>query len=141
MPRAVPAPAAVPPAAATPAAPWWRDHRRRNRAALLAFAALALLGTLLPAFGHLFGGDSRVLVVTMAQDAGQPGREALKTACGSLPGVSVVPDQGNPDPRVQGRFAVRFSLSGATARQEADLSACVGRQPHVRGFLVEGAGD
>lgn len=135
MSRAVSEPAAAPDG---PAPPWWRDRRRRNRAALVAFAALALLGTLLPAFGHLFGGDARVLVVTMAQDAGQPRREALKAACGSLPGVSVVPDKGNPDPRIQGRFPVRFSLAGATATQEAALTACVGRQPAVRGFLVEG---
>lgn len=128
---------AAPDAAARPV-PWWRDRRRRGRAAVIGFAAIALLSMLLSAFVVLAKGDRRVLVVTMAQDAGQPQREALKSACGSLPGVSVVADKGNPDPRVQGRFPVRFSLSGATTAQETALYACVNRQVGVRGFLVEG---
>jgi hypothetical protein len=118
--------------------PWWRDRRRRNRVALVVFASLALAGVLYPAVtGRLLGGDRRVLVVTMAQDAGQPEREALKQACGSLPGVTVVPDRGNPDPRIQGRFAVRFGIAGAGAAEEAALTACVNEQPGVRGFLVQ----
>lgn len=107
----------------------------------MTFAAVALLSMLLTGFVILSRGDQRVLVVTMAQDAGQPRREALKQACGSLPGVRVVADKGNPDPRIQGRFPVRFSLSGATSEQEAALYACVNRQPGVRGFLVEDSGN
>jgi hypothetical protein len=119
-------------------APWWRDRASRNRAALVAFAALALAGILYPAFTkYLFGGDRRVLVVTMAQDAGQAQREALKAACGSLPSVSVVEDRGDPDPRLQGRFAVRFRIAGASLTEEARLTQCVEAQPGVRGFLVQ----
>jgi hypothetical protein len=124
--------------AAGPGRPWWRDRRRRNRAALMAFAALALLGILYPAFtNYLFGGDRRVLVVTMAQDADQADREALKSACGDLPSVEVVPDRGDPDPRLQSRFAVRFRIAGASTVEEAALTACVGDQPGVRGYLVQ----
>ncbi len=61
----------------------------------------------------------------------------MKAACGDLPSVSVVPDRGNPDPRLQSRFAVRFSIAGATAQQEAALTTCLNEQPGVRGFLVE----
>ena len=117
---------------------WWRDRRRRNRVALVVFAALAGLGILYPAVtGYLLGGDRRVLVVTMDQGADQGDREQLKSACGSLPAVSVVDDRGDPDPRLQGRFTVRFRISGASVAQEAALTACVNRQPGVRGFLVQ----
>lgn len=117
---------------------WWRDRRRRNRVALVVFAALAGLGILYPAVtGYLLGGDRRVLVVTMDQGADQGDRERLKSACGSLPAVSVVDDRGDPDPRLQGRFTVRFRISGASVAQEAALTACVNRQPGVRGFLVQ----
>ena len=85
-------------------------------------------------------GDQRVLIVTMEQDAGQAERDALKRACGSLPSVSVVEDRGDPDPRVQGRFAVRFAIEGATVVEEAALTDCVERQPGVRGFLTRNEG-
>lgn len=119
-------------------APWWRDRRARNRAAVAAFAALAMTGMLFVAFtNYLFAGDRRVLVVTMAQDSTQADRESLKRACGSLPSVTVVADRGDPDPRLQGRFAVRFGIADATAQQEAALTACVNQQPGVRGFLTD----
>ena len=122
--------------------PWWRDASQRNRVAVIVFAMLALAGILFPAFtNYLFAGDQRVLVVTMAPDAGQPEREALKQACGALPGVSVVADRGNPDPRIQGRFPVRFSIADTTDAQYAALTACVNRQPGVRGLLAERDGD
>lgn len=121
-----------------PPRPWWRDSRRRTRVAVVVFAALALLGILFPAFtNYLFGGDRRVLVVTMEQDSTQADREALKQACGSLPSVSLVEDRGDPDPRLQGRFAVRFRIAGSTPAQEAALQSCVNDQPGVRGFLVQ----
>ncbi|MFP5219034.1 MAG: hypothetical protein ACLGIG_04755 [Actinomycetes bacterium] len=117
---------------------WWRDRRRRNRVALVAFATLALLGILYPAVtGYLLGGDRRVLVVTMAQDADQADRDRLKEACGSLPAVQVVEDRGDPDPRVQGRFTVRFRIGGASVAEEAALTQCVNEQRGVRGFLVQ----
>ena len=123
-------------------APWWRDARQRNRALLIAFAALALGGILFPAFtNYLFAGDRRVVVVTMAQDAQQSDRDNLKRACGSLPGVRVVADRGNPDPRVQGRFAVRFDVADITAPEYAALTSCINDQPRVRGFLTENDGN
>jgi hypothetical protein len=109
--------------------------------ALVAFAALALLGILYPAVtNYLLGGDRRVLVVTLEQGSDQADRDELKQACGSLPGVTVVADKGNPDPRVQGRFPVRFSMSGATAREEAALEACVQQLEQVRGFRTQERG-
>lgn len=116
---------------------WWQHRQTRTKVAVVTFAVLALLGMVLPAVGGLFSGDQRVLVVTLDQGAGQERRLALKAACGSLPGIGVVPDQGNGNPEVQGRFPVRFSLAGATPKQEAALTACVDAQPGVRGFLVE----
>lgn len=122
--------------------PWWRDSRRRTRAAVGTFLALALAGILFPAFtNYLFAGDQRVLVVTMDQDADQADRDRLKQACGSLPGISVVPDRGNPDPRVQGRFTVRFDIADTTQRQETALASCLNRQEGVRGFLTENDGN
>lgn len=118
--------------------PWWRDSRRRNRVAVVAFAIMALGSILFAAVAtQLLAGDRRVLVVTMAQDAGQAERDALKRACGALPSVTVVADRGDPDPRLQGRFAVRFSIAGASLSEEAALTDCVNRQPGVRGFLVQ----
>lgn len=119
-------------------AAWWQSRQRRNRVALVMFATLALAGMLFVAFtNYLFAGDQRVLVVTMAQDATQTDREDLKSACGTLPAVSVVADRGDPDPRLQGRFAVRFAISGASPQQEAALQVCVNDQPGVRGFLTQ----
>lgn len=122
--------------------PWWRDARQRNRVLLITFAVLALGGILFPAFtNYLFAGDKRVVVVTMAQDADQQDRENLKRACGSLPGVRVVQDRGNPDPAVQGRFAVRFDVADISAAQYAALTACINDQPGVRGLLTENDGN
>ncbi len=125
--------------------PWWRDARRRNRAALVTFAALALGGILFPAFSnYLFAGDRRVLVVTLEQDAGQTRREGLKAACGTLPGISVVADKGKSDPRIQGRFPVRFDIAGTTTQQEAALLRCLNQNRErfaVRGYLPENDGN
>lgn len=120
---------------------WWRDKQRRDRALLLAFALLALSGILFVAFtNYLFAGDQRVVRVTMVQDAGQPARLALKQACGSLPGVRAMPDQGNPDPRIQGRFPVRFDVSDSTPPQYAALAGCINEQDKVLGFITENDG-
>lgn len=125
--------------------PWWRDARQRNRAALVTFGALALGGILFPAFSnYLFAGDQRVLVVTLEQDAGQDRREGLKAACGTLPGVSVVPDRGNPDPRIQGRFPVRFDIGDITTQQQATLLQCLNQNRErfaVLGYLPENDGN
>ena len=122
--------------------PWWQDAQRRNKALLWTFGALALLGILFPAFtNYLFAGDQRVVRVTMVQDAGQEARESLKRACGDLPGVTVVADKGNPDPRIQGRFPVRFGISDATPAQVAALNGCINRQPKVLGLITENDGN
>ncbi|MBW3638657.1 MAG: hypothetical protein KY451_02190 [Actinobacteria bacterium] len=125
--------------------PWWRDARRRNRAALVTFAVLALGGILFPAFSnYLFAGDRRVLVVTLEQDAGQTKREGLKATCGTLPGISVVADKGNSDPRIQGRFPVRFDIAGTTTQQEAALLLCLNQNRErfgVLGYLPENDGN
>lgn len=122
-------------------APWWTDAGQRTRAVVITFVVLALGGMLFAGVTILLAGDQRVLVVTMEQGAGQPAREALKRACGGLPGVSLVADRGNPDPRIQGRFPVRFDISGITDRQLAALTACVNDQPGVRGLLTENDGN
>lgn len=126
------------------AGPWWRDARRRNLVAVWIFGGLALGGILFPAFtNYLFAGDNRVLVVTMGPDAGQEGRQVVKDACGSLPGVRVVPDRGNPDPRIQGRFPVRFDIADSTPAQQAALQSCVNdhQSDGVVGFITEGDGN
>lgn len=122
--------------------PWWQDARQRTRAVVIVFAVLALGGILFPAFtNYLFAGDKRIVVVTMAQDAGQSERQQLKDACGSLPGVRVIADRGNPDPRVQGRFPVRFDVKDITAAEYSALAACINRSPGVRGLLTENDGN
>lgn len=127
----------------TTAQPWWRDARQRTRAVVGAFLALALIGILFPAFAnHLFAGDRRVLVVTMELDTRQEQREALKRACGSLPGVSVVADKGG-DPSGEGNFPVRFDIAGTSLRQEAALQACINDNAElgVVGFQTENDGN
>jgi hypothetical protein len=137
-PFATPGPAARPGRQTGSRRRWWRDEQRRNRVALVTFAVVAVGSILYAAVvTQLLPGDNRVLVVTMAQDADQSDREALKAACGALPSVSVVADRGNPDPRVQGRFPVRFRIRGASVSEEAALTDCINRQEGVRGFLVE----
>ena len=99
---------------------------------------------LFPAFTeYLFAGDERVMVVTMEQGSGQEARVALKEACGDLPGISVVPDRGNPDPRIQGRFPVRFDIADTTKQQEAALIRCLNenRELGVLGYLPEKDGN
>ena len=122
--------------------PWWRDPRRRTRAVVGTFLALALAGILFPAFtNYLFAGDQRVLRVTMVQDAGEPAREALKRNCGSLPGISVVPDKGDPDPRIQGRFPVRFDVADTSPAEYSALTGCIDEQADVLGYITENDGD
>jgi hypothetical protein len=90
-------------------------------------------------FNHLLAGDPRVMVVTMQQDVTQSDRDVLKRDCGSLPGVTVVADQGKSDPAIQGRFPVRFGLAGASPAQEAALESCIDQHKAlVRGLLIEG---
>ena len=121
---------------------WWRDKQQRDRALLIVFAVLALTGILFVAFtNYLFAGDQRVVRVTMVQDAGQPAREALRDACGDLPGVRPVPDQGDPDQRIQGRLPVRFDVADSTPAQYAALTGCINEQDRVLGFITENDGN
>lgn len=111
----------------------------RTKVLVSVFAVLALFGMLVAAVSnHLLAPIKKVLVVTMQQDARQEDRQQLKTDCGGLPGVVLVADQGNPDPRIQGRFPVRFDIGQATAQQEARLETCINGHDTVRGFLAEG---
>ncbi|MDT7544904.1 MAG: hypothetical protein QOE99_1014 [Actinomycetota bacterium] len=114
--------------------------RRTNTLLIWLFGVLAVSSIVITGvFNHLLAGDPRVLVVTMATDAGQAGRDQLKHDCGSLPGISVVADQGNPSPEVQGRFPVRFKIGGTTPEQEAALERCINKHGSlVRGVLTEG---
>ena len=113
---------------------------RTTRLLIILFGALMASSIVVTGvFTQLLAGDPRVLVVTMTQEAGQPQRELLKRDCGGLPGISVVADKGNPDPRIQGRFPVRFKLAGTTSAQESALEACINQHSSiVRGYLSEG---
>lgn len=124
--------------------PWWQDAGGRNRVALISFAAIVATSMLFVGFTILARGDVRVMRVDMVNDAGQANREGLKQACGSLPGVSVVADKGNPDPRIQGRFPVRFFIGGTTDQQEAALIRCLNdnrERFQVQGYLPENDGN
>jgi hypothetical protein len=114
---------------------------RRTNTVLITLFGLLAAGSIVVTgvFDKLLAGDPRVLVVTMAQDAGESGRETLKRDCGSLPGITVVADKGDRDPSIQGRFPVRFSLANTTPRQEAALEVCIDKHHDlVRGLLTEG---
>ncbi len=112
---------------------------RRSKTLIVIGAGLALMSILVTAVNILLSPSKRVLVVTMAQDAVQADRVALKEACGDLPGVRVVADRGNPDPGIQGRFPVRFNIATATFEQERALTLCINANgSKVRGFLNEG---
>lgn len=112
---------------------------RSNRILVTVFATLVFGSMLLAGvFAYFVNGKDLQLVVTLRQPATQPAREGLKQDCGALPGIRVVPDRGNPDPRVQGRFPVRFSIKDASYSQQSALEACLNRHPEVLGFLSEG---
>ncbi len=112
---------------------------RRSKVLIGIGAGLVVLSMLVTSINILLSPAKRVLVVTMAQDAVQADRVALKQACGGLPGVVVVADRGNPDPQVQGRFPVRFDIGKATFDQELALTSCINQHGQkVRGFLNEG---
>jgi hypothetical protein len=123
--------------------PWYRDRSRRDRVTVYVFAVLGIGGILLAGSFVFARGDQREVVVTMVRDTSisvdtlARERQQLKDECGSLPGVTIVADEG--DPRVQGRFPVRFGIRGATNPQRAALEACLARHDDVvRGTRVEG---
>jgi hypothetical protein len=101
--------------------------------------AIVLFGMLVAGVNILLGPPKLVEVVTMKQGVTQEDRQALKDACGGLPGVRVVPDQGNPNPEVQRRFTVRFDIGRASTSQRIALEKCINANgSKVRGFLAEG---
>ena len=114
--------------------------RRTNRLLITIFGVLCVSAIIVTGvFLHLLAPDPRVLVVTLSQDADQADRVQLKHDCGSLPGVSVVPDAGKKDPHIQGRFPVRFKIGDTTPAQEAALEKCITEHGElVRGLLTEG---
>ena len=130
----------APPSLAVDATAGGRPPLSRRRTVLVSvFAAIALFGMLIAAVhNHLLAPVAKTLVVTMQQDAGENDRVQLKADCGALPGVVLVPDRGNPDPRIQGRFPVRFDIGQASPQQEAGLETCINAHSTVRGFLAEG---
>jgi hypothetical protein len=112
---------------------------RRAKILIAVGAVIVLFGMLVAGFNILLGPPKLVEVVTMAQDATQADRVALKEACGGLPGVQLVADKGNPDPEIQGRFPVRFDIAHASTDQRIALEACINQHgSKVRGFLAEG---
>jgi len=116
-----------------------RELSTRAKVLIASGGAIVLFGMLVAGFNILFGPTRLVEVVTMAQDATQADRQALKDACGGLPGITVVKDQGNPSPEIQGRFPVRFDLGKATTSQRIALESCINAHgSKVRGFLAEG---
>jgi hypothetical protein len=127
-------------APATTALGQGRPLSTRAKALIAIGGVIVLLGMLATGiWGFLLAPPHKVLVVTMEPTAGEQGRAQLKADCGSLPGVAVVADKGNPDPHVQGRFPVRFDIGRASVQEESALEACINRHPQlVRGFLAEG---
>lgn len=126
-----------------PAGPWWRDRRKRDRFTVYGFAVLGIGGILLAGTFVFARGDQREIVVSLNRDPSRSveqlarERQELKDDCGALPGVTVVPDEG--DPAVQGRFPVRFGIRGADNPTRAALDACLQRHEDVvRGVRVEG---
>jgi hypothetical protein len=117
-----------------------RSMSTRTKVLLALGGGLVFLSMLVTGIGgFLLAPPKKVLVVTMKQDAVQADRVALKEACGGLPGVVLVKDQGNPASSVQGRFPVRFDLGRASRDQEVALETCVNAHgSKVRGYLTEG---
>ncbi|MCW2674082.1 MAG: hypothetical protein JWP14_2671 [Frankiales bacterium] len=110
----------------------------RNRAPLAATLGALLVTTGCSAGAKNHDAPALQLVVTMTQDSQQTDRQALKDACGTVPGVSVVMD-ASTDPSIRGRLPVRFNISSATDSQERALMACITEHnSKVRGSIREG---
>ncbi len=102
---------------------WWQGRKGRNRVIILGFGLIVLGFMIFNATGLLTAGDTRELVVSLKLPATDAQRAEVKQQCGTLPGVTVVPDQG--DPAKQKNLPVRFSLRGSTFKQEVALNSCV----------------
>ena len=117
-----------------------RQPLSRRAKVLITLGGLLLLGSMLVTgvFSFLLAPPKKVLVVELVQPSDEGQRQQLKDDCGGLPGVTVVKDQGNPSPEIQGRFPVRFDIGDADIQQEAALEKCINQHAFVRGFLSEG---
>jgi hypothetical protein len=117
----------------------YRQPLSRRAKILIAVAgSIALIGIVATAvFNYLLADPRGTLVVDLVPGAGQQAREQLRGDCGGLPGIEAVADKGDPDPEVQGRFPVRFSIGSATGAQQTALETCVLRHEMVRGVRIE----
>ena len=109
---------------------WWQGRAGTNRVILLVLGVLALGFMVLNASAKLTAGDTRQVVVRLQLPTTDAQRADLKAACGELPGVGVVADQGAADK--QRNLPVRFDIAGTTQQQEVALYACIEAQPGVR---------
>ncbi|MDP9408702.1 MAG: hypothetical protein M3P95_12815 [Actinomycetota bacterium] len=95
----------------------------------LAFALL-VTSVLVGAVAQLvYGTDERQVVVDLALGHDPERREALRSECGRLPGVTLVADRGKA--AQASRFPARFSISGATVQQEQALFTCIGQYDDI----------
>ncbi len=109
---------------------WWQGRRGGNRVMLLVLGLVAFAFMVFNASGRLTAGDQRQVVARLVLPATDAQREAVKDACGRLPGVALVPDQGAADK--QRNLPVRFDVAGITQQQEVALYACLEERPEVR---------
>lgn len=102
---------------------WWQGRKGRNRLILLGFGLIVLSFMIFNGTGILTAGDTRQVVVGLTKPATDAQRAEVKARCGSLPGITVVEDRG--DPAKQRNLPVRFALRGSTVKQEIALDACI----------------
>ncbi len=102
---------------------WWQGRKGRNRLILLGFGLIVLAFMVFNASGILLAGDTRQVVVSLTKPATDAQRAEVKARCGTLPGIEVVQDRG--DPAKQRNLPVRFALGGSTFQQEIDLNTCI----------------
>lgn len=116
---------------------WWQGRKGRNRLILLGFGVVVLGFMIFNASGILTAGDTRQIVVSLQQPATEADRALVKERCGTLPGITVVPDRG--DPARQANLPVRFALRGSTVREEIALNGCIeDLGPRVESLFTEG---
>ena len=117
--------------AVVPRPPWYR----RRGSLLLAVLLVAFTAQMVTTALRTQVEDTREVVAVLRQDVSVDQRDAVRDRCGTLPGVSVVPDQGRDD--LVRRFGARFSIAGSTGREEAGLYACLDQFTYVLGIERE----
>ena len=108
-----------------------RRSRPSRQTVFLALAfALLVSSVLVGAVAQLvYSGDEREVVVDLALRHDPERRQALRSECGRLPGITLVEDRG--DAAQARRFPARFSIAGATVQQEQALFTCIGRYDDI----------